>query len=55
VLPLNAFDPTPLGVGVLVYVAVAVTIVSGVDYCFGLRRMLREAEGRRRRTAESAS
>jgi CDP-diacylglycerol---glycerol-3-phosphate 3-phosphatidyltransferase len=44
---LIAFDPTPLWVDLLVYVAVAVTVVSGVDYFFGLRRMLREAEERR--------
>jgi CDP-diacylglycerol--glycerol-3-phosphate 3-phosphatidyltransferase len=48
---LIAFDPTPVWVDILVYVAVAVTIVSGVDYFFGLRRMLREAEERRRGAA----
>jgi CDP-diacylglycerol--glycerol-3-phosphate 3-phosphatidyltransferase len=42
-----AFDPTPLWVDALVYVAVAITIISGVDYFFGLRRLLREAEERR--------
>jgi CDP-diacylglycerol--glycerol-3-phosphate 3-phosphatidyltransferase len=47
---LIAFDPTPLWVDLLVYVAVAVTVISGIDYFFGLRRMLREAEERRRRT-----
>jgi CDP-diacylglycerol--glycerol-3-phosphate 3-phosphatidyltransferase len=41
------FDPTPVGVKVLLYVAVAITVVSGVDYFFGLRRLLREAEERR--------
>jgi CDP-diacylglycerol--glycerol-3-phosphate 3-phosphatidyltransferase len=44
---LIAFDPTPLWVDLLVYVAVAVTVISGIDYFFGLRRMLREAEERR--------
>jgi CDP-diacylglycerol--glycerol-3-phosphate 3-phosphatidyltransferase len=43
-----AFDPTPLWVDGLVYAAVAITVVSGVDYFFGLRRLLREAEQRRR-------
>jgi CDP-diacylglycerol---glycerol-3-phosphate 3-phosphatidyltransferase len=52
---LIAFDPTPLWVDVLVYVAVAVTPISAVDYFFGLRRMLREADERRRGTAESPS
>jgi CDP-diacylglycerol--glycerol-3-phosphate 3-phosphatidyltransferase len=44
---LIAFDPTPLWVDLLVYAAVGVTVVSGIDYFFGLRRMLREAEERR--------
>jgi CDP-diacylglycerol--glycerol-3-phosphate 3-phosphatidyltransferase len=42
-----AFDPTPLWVDGLVYAAVAITVISGVDYFFGLRRLLREAEERR--------
>jgi CDP-diacylglycerol--glycerol-3-phosphate 3-phosphatidyltransferase len=41
------FRPTPVGVDVLLYVAVAITLVSGIDYFFGLRRLLREAEERR--------
>ena len=45
---LIAFDPTPLWVDLLVYGTVAITVISGVDYFFGLRRMLREAEERRR-------
>ncbi len=31
----------------LVYAAVVITIVSGIDYFFGLRRVLREAEARK--------
>jgi CDP-diacylglycerol--glycerol-3-phosphate 3-phosphatidyltransferase len=42
-----AGDPAPPWVEGLVYGAVAITIVSGVDYFFGLRRVLREAEARR--------
>jgi CDP-diacylglycerol--glycerol-3-phosphate 3-phosphatidyltransferase len=38
--------PTPAWVDGLVYGAVAITIVSGIDYFFGLRRVLREAEAR---------
>jgi CDP-diacylglycerol--glycerol-3-phosphate 3-phosphatidyltransferase len=49
---LIAFDPTPVWVDLLVYAAVAVTIASGIDYFFGLRRMLREAEERRRGGAD---
>ncbi len=38
VFALIAFDPSPLWVDVLVYLAVAATLVSGFDYFFGLRR-----------------
>ncbi len=40
-------EPTPAWVDGLVYGMVAITIVSGIDYFFGLRRVLREAEARR--------
>ncbi len=39
---LIAFEPTPIGVDLLVYAAVAMTVISGVDYFFGLRRRLEE-------------
>ena len=41
---LIAVDDSPLWLDLLVYAMVAITLVSGVDYVFGLRRMLREAE-----------
>lgn len=41
------FDPAPLWVDGLVYAMVGVTLISGIDYFFGMRRMLREAEARR--------
>ena len=44
-----AFDPAPLAVDLLLYAAVAITVASGVDYFFGLRRLVREAEIRRAR------
>ena len=47
---LIAVDPTPAWLDALVYVAVAITVISGVDYFFGLRRLLREAEERRRQS-----
>jgi CDP-diacylglycerol--glycerol-3-phosphate 3-phosphatidyltransferase len=47
-------DPSPAWVDGLVYVMVAVTVISGVDYFFGMRRLLREAEQRRKRSPESA-
>jgi CDP-diacylglycerol--glycerol-3-phosphate 3-phosphatidyltransferase len=51
---LIAFDRTPLWLDLLVYATVAITIISAIDYFFGLRRMLREAEARRRGSAEPA-
>jgi len=42
-----AGHPSPAWVEGLVYGAVAITVVSGMDYFFGLRRVLREAEARR--------
>jgi CDP-diacylglycerol--glycerol-3-phosphate 3-phosphatidyltransferase len=42
-----AGDSPPQWVDGLVYGAVAITIVSGIDYFFGLRRVLREAEARK--------
>jgi CDP-diacylglycerol--glycerol-3-phosphate 3-phosphatidyltransferase len=50
-----AGDPSPAWVDGLVYAAVAITIVSGVDYFFGLRRVLREAEARREAGVAAAS
>ena len=42
VFALIIWYPAPTWVDVLVYVAVAVTVISGVDYFFGLRRRLSE-------------
>jgi CDP-diacylglycerol---glycerol-3-phosphate 3-phosphatidyltransferase len=50
-----AGDPSPVWVDGLVYGAVAITIVSGVDYFFGLRRVLREADERRDAAASAAA
>ena len=50
---LITFPDTPPWLEALVYVMVAITIVSGVDYFFGLRRLLREAdESRAAKVAE---
>ena len=40
VFALIAIDPSPLWVDLLVYAAVAVTVISGADYFFGLRRRM---------------
>jgi CDP-diacylglycerol--glycerol-3-phosphate 3-phosphatidyltransferase len=44
IIALIAADPAPLWVDVLVYVALAVTVVSGFDYFFGLRRRIEALE-----------
>ena len=44
IVALIATDPAPLGVDILVYVALLVTVASGVDYFFGFRRMMAEAQ-----------
>jgi CDP-diacylglycerol---glycerol-3-phosphate 3-phosphatidyltransferase len=49
VFALIAADPAPLWVDVLVYVAVAMTLISGADYFFGLRRRLEEQRENRTR------
>src|SRR5919197_26264 len=56
VFALIIWNPSPLAVDVLVYVAVAATVISGLDYFFGLRRRIAEAEALRssRRGGESA-
>jgi len=52
VFALIIWNPSPLAVDVLVYIAVAVTAISGADYFFGLRRRL--AAERMRRAASKA-
>jgi CDP-diacylglycerol---glycerol-3-phosphate 3-phosphatidyltransferase len=49
VFALIAFDPAPVWVDALVYLAVAMTVISGADYFFGLRR--RFEDQRKERTA----
>jgi CDP-diacylglycerol--glycerol-3-phosphate 3-phosphatidyltransferase len=46
-----AGSTVPLAVDLLVYVTVAVTVASGVDYVFGIRRKVNEARGERRASA----
>src|SRR5947208_5909840 len=59
VFALIVVNPAPAWVDVLVYLAVAATVISGVDYFFGLRGMLEEqrqhtsAEGRTKATAKA--
>lgn len=41
---LIAFEDSPLGVDLLVYAAVAMTVISGADYFLGLKRHMEDAE-----------
>jgi CDP-diacylglycerol--glycerol-3-phosphate 3-phosphatidyltransferase len=43
VMALIAFDERPLWITLLVYLTVVVTVLSGADYFFGLRRRLSES------------
>ena len=47
IICLIAVEPAPLGVDLLVYAAVAVTVISGADYFFGFKRMLASKTPRR--------
>ena len=47
VFALIIWNPSPLAVDVLVYAAVAATVISGADYFFGLRRRIAEERARR--------
>ena len=55
ILSVIAVHGHPAWVNALVYAAVAITVISGLDYFFGLRRMLREADERRRAAARLVS
>ena len=47
IFALIAYDPSPLGVDLLVYAALAMTIISGADYFLSLRRTLADAAAAR--------
>ena len=55
IFALIIWEPAPTAVDVLVYVAVAVTVISGADYFFGLRKRLDEERARRAAAKPSAS
>jgi len=54
VFALILWESSPLGVDLLVYAAVAVTVISGADYFFGIRRRI-EDERRERRARRPAA
>jgi CDP-diacylglycerol---glycerol-3-phosphate 3-phosphatidyltransferase len=53
VFALIAADPAPVWVDVLVYLAVAMTVISGADYFLGLRRRIEEEREKRTHERES--
>ena len=58
VIALIVANPAPLGVDLLVYAALAVTVISGADYFFGLRKRIEEQQkgsGRRLLTGDCLS
>jgi CDP-diacylglycerol---glycerol-3-phosphate 3-phosphatidyltransferase len=55
IICLIAFDPSPAWVDALVYVAVAVTLLSGADYFTGLRRRVAEHDRERERERAAAA
>jgi CDP-diacylglycerol--glycerol-3-phosphate 3-phosphatidyltransferase len=56
VLVLISFDQRPLWITLLIYLTVAITVLSGADYFFGLRRILRgAARGERTRGGRAGS
>jgi len=54
VMLLIAFDPSPWWVTAVVYITVVVTVLSGADYFFGLRRTLAEAAQKRERVGTAS-
>ena len=54
IIALIAVDPATLAVDLLVYAMLAITVISGADYFFGVRRRIeRERRARGREVAES--
>jgi CDP-diacylglycerol--glycerol-3-phosphate 3-phosphatidyltransferase len=47
VFALIAFNPAPAWVDILLYLAVAATLISGFDYFFGMRRRIEEERAKR--------
>ena len=54
IVALIVWDPAPLGVDLLVYAMLAVTVISGADYFFGLRSRLEQHRAEQARRAAGA-
>ena len=52
-IALIAVDPATTAVDVLVYAAVAATVISGADYFFGVRRRIERQRGEGEADAEA--
>ena len=55
VFALIAADPAPVWVDILVYIALAATVISGADYFFGLRRRIDQQQRERSSTSRRAA
>ena len=55
ILALIAVHGQPLWVSALLYLAVIVTVLSGLDYFFGVRRLVAKAEAQRHARAERSA
>lgn len=54
VIALIAANPAPLWVDILVYLALVVTVLSGADYFFGLRKRIEEQQRQKERLGKKA-
>ena len=52
VFALIIFNPAPLWVDILVYLALAATVISGFDYFFGLRKRIEEQRAKEKSVAK---
>jgi CDP-diacylglycerol---glycerol-3-phosphate 3-phosphatidyltransferase len=54
ILAVIAVHGSPLWVSLLVYAAMVATVLSGLDYFFGLRRRIQQAQARSPRPTETS-
>jgi CDP-diacylglycerol---glycerol-3-phosphate 3-phosphatidyltransferase len=55
IICLIAFDPAPVWVDILLYLAVAITLISGADYFLGLRRRIEQHRAEQPRSPIAAT
>jgi CDP-diacylglycerol--glycerol-3-phosphate 3-phosphatidyltransferase len=54
VIALIANDPAPIWADILVYLALAFTVISGLEYFFGIQRKLAEREAPKAKSKKKA-